>query len=169
LLLCSEGKLRYGADIIAELQNSGQRPFAQMEGETARKLASVFDRYQRELKWQKLLDFDDLLHHCLALVHNNPTVSGRKAHSTAYLACSKAGRWAVPNACRDEKSLSLGQQCPPQARSVKIEGKQRAQATGNEAEDSTPRLQACSATQSLRYSAAHPGSKPGHCAVHTQE
>jgi superfamily I DNA/RNA helicase len=50
-----------------------------MEGETARKLASVFDSYQRQLKWQKLLDYDDLLHHCLALVHNNPAVSSLTA------------------------------------------------------------------------------------------
>lgn len=100
-MLGSEGRLKTGADIIAELRATGQRSFARMEEDTAHRLASVFDRYQRELKWQKLLDYDDLLHHSLALLHNHPTVSSRKrVHSHALHAASLAAPWAVPNAAR---------------------------------------------------------------------
>jgi superfamily I DNA/RNA helicase len=57
---------------VSELQASGAADFVKLKPEQAAKLAKVYDRYQRQLKWQGLLDFDDLLHHCLALLHNYP-------------------------------------------------------------------------------------------------
>jgi superfamily I DNA/RNA helicase len=72
---CSQGRLKSGLDIIAELKGAAAPDFAKMNEQSAARLASVFDRYQAQLRWQRLLDFDDLLHHCLALVHSNEQVS----------------------------------------------------------------------------------------------
>lgn len=77
----SEGRLKSGAAIIAELVQSAAPDFVKLKEEEklmhAAQLASVFDRYQAMLRWQRLLDFDDLLHHCLALLHSNEQVSRR--------------------------------------------------------------------------------------------
>lgn len=74
-ICCSEGHLKSGAAIIAELMDSAALDFAKLNTQQAAQLASVFDRYQLMLRWQRLLDFDDLLHHCLALMHSNEKVS----------------------------------------------------------------------------------------------
>lgn len=73
----SEGRLKSGAAIIAELVDSAALDFVKLKREHAAQLASVFDQYQLMLRWQRLLDFDDLLHHCLALLHSNEQVSRR--------------------------------------------------------------------------------------------
>jgi superfamily I DNA/RNA helicase len=66
------GKPKKGQAIIEELRESGAPDFVKLKPEQAVKLTRVYDKYQRQLRWQGLLDFDDLLHHCLALVHNYP-------------------------------------------------------------------------------------------------
>jgi superfamily I DNA/RNA helicase len=45
-------------------------------GEIARRIAAMYDEYVARMAQQQLLDFDDLLHHCLALLSNNPQVCG---------------------------------------------------------------------------------------------
>lgn len=71
----SGGQRKRGAEIIAELASAGETRFARLNPQQAASLASVFDQYQQKLVWQKLMDFDDLLHHCLALLHDHPEVS----------------------------------------------------------------------------------------------
>lgn len=39
-----------------------------------RRIAAMYDEYVARMAQQQLLDFDDLLHHCLALLLNNTEV-----------------------------------------------------------------------------------------------
>ncbi len=71
----SGGFARQGLDIISELVAVGENEFVKMRPDTRVSLASVFDQYQKQLRWQKLMDYDDLLHHSLDLVHSHPEVS----------------------------------------------------------------------------------------------
>jgi superfamily I DNA/RNA helicase len=42
-----------------------------------RRIAVMYDEYVSRMAQEQLLDFDDLLHHCLALLNSNPEVSGK--------------------------------------------------------------------------------------------
>jgi hypothetical protein len=70
----SRGQPRPGHLILAELKDAGASTFAALQPDDAAKLAVVYDRYQQQLRWQGLLNFDDLLHHCLALLHSYPSL-----------------------------------------------------------------------------------------------
>lgn len=73
---CSAGRLRTGVEIIQELQSANERRFAELlNPDKSQRLARIYDRYNFVLQMQRKLDFDDLLHHFLALVHHHPEVS----------------------------------------------------------------------------------------------
>lgn len=65
---------RSGNDLIAELQAAGW-DLSQSPSQLA-PLAAVYNLYVRAMAANNMLDFDDLLHHCLALVQNNQEVGG---------------------------------------------------------------------------------------------
>lgn len=54
---------------------AGVRTFAAMWASRAASLADVYDLYNTQLRRLKLLDFDDILHECLSLLHTRPDVS----------------------------------------------------------------------------------------------
>ena len=62
-----------GFQLVQAVKQSGIPMFKTYQQEL--QVAYVYNRYMAELKANKMLDFDDLLHHCLALLKNHPEVS----------------------------------------------------------------------------------------------
>jgi len=72
---CRSGKRKLGSDVIQELQAAGVHRFKDLARDRALVLGKVYDGYNRKLRSEHKMDFDDILHHCLALVHNFPEVT----------------------------------------------------------------------------------------------
>lgn len=73
-LLCSAGKPRSGADILQQLVDEGAPSFVDISAADKQYLPTVYDKYNRRVRAQGLLDFDDLLHEYLAILHSEPDV-----------------------------------------------------------------------------------------------
>jgi hypothetical protein len=67
---------RPGMQLIAEMEAAGRRRPGGDSPEITRRIAAMYDAYVAGMAEQQLLDFDDLLHHCLALLNNHPKVCG---------------------------------------------------------------------------------------------
>lgn len=62
---------RTGTDLVTQMRQSGLNLSPKA---TAVLLATVYDKYQEQLCTSNMLDFDDLLHRCLDLLHNDKQV-----------------------------------------------------------------------------------------------
>uniref|UniRef100_A0A383WM93 UvrD-like helicase ATP-binding domain-containing protein n=1 Tax=Tetradesmus obliquus TaxID=3088 RepID=A0A383WM93_TETOB len=71
---CVNIERRSGAELIAQMAAAGRRLPGGDNSNITRRIAAMYDEYVARMAQQQLLDFDDLLHHCLALLLNNAEV-----------------------------------------------------------------------------------------------
>jgi superfamily I DNA/RNA helicase len=61
--------------LIAEMTAGGHRIPGGESRQITQRIAVMYDEYVARMQQVQLLDFDDLLHQCLALLNDNPQVS----------------------------------------------------------------------------------------------